>query len=58
MTRFTHGETGVEAVLSDAVGNKQTIKAKYLIGCDGAHSVVRHGLHLDFEGIRLTRTLH
>ena len=55
LTRFTHGETGVEAVLSDADGNKQTIKAKYLIGCDGAHSVVRHGLRLDFEGITLNQ---
>lgn len=37
-THFTQDESGIEAVLSDSDGNKQTIKAKCLIGCDGAHS--------------------
>lgn len=31
-------------------GEEQTIRARYLIGADGAHSAVRHGLGLSFEG--------
>ncbi|NOT49432.1 MAG: pentachlorophenol monooxygenase, partial [Acidobacteria bacterium] len=31
-------------------GATQTVEAKYLIGCDGAKSPVRHGLGLEFAG--------
>src|SRR5215218_6617556 len=29
---------------------EETVRARYLVGCDGAHSVVRRGLGLSFEG--------
>lgn len=39
----------VEAVV-ECNGSQQTIHAKYLVGCDGAHSVVRHIINLTFDG--------
>lgn len=50
MTSFTHDEAGVTAVLRDANGVEATVTADWLIGCDGAHSVVRHGLGFTFAG--------
>ena len=46
LTGFEDIDDGVTCVLSD--GN--TVRAKYLVGCDGAHSTVRKGLGLTFEG--------
>ncbi|WP_280340804.1 FAD-dependent monooxygenase [Nocardia neocaledoniensis] len=46
---FTQGEQGVDAVLRGP-GGEQTVRARYLIGCDGAHSTVRKALGLTFEG--------
>lgn len=31
-------------------GTQSTLKAAYVVGCDGAHSAVRHLLNLPFEG--------
>ncbi|MBM7587503.1 2-polyprenyl-6-methoxyphenol hydroxylase-like FAD-dependent oxidoreductase [Bacillus pakistanensis] len=53
LTSFTHDRTGVEAKFLHSDGSLESIKAKYLIGCDGAHSFVRHSLPLEFEGITL-----
>jgi 2-polyprenyl-6-methoxyphenol hydroxylase-like FAD-dependent oxidoreductase len=41
---------GVEAVLRKASGESETLTADWLIGCDGAHSIVRHGLGFTFDG--------
>jgi 2-polyprenyl-6-methoxyphenol hydroxylase-like FAD-dependent oxidoreductase len=41
---------GVEAVLRRANGESETLAADWLIGCDGAHSAVRHGLGFTFDG--------
>jgi 2-polyprenyl-6-methoxyphenol hydroxylase-like FAD-dependent oxidoreductase len=30
--------------------HNETLCCRYLVGCDGAHSIVRHGLGLSFEG--------
>ena len=40
----------VTATIKTANGNSQEIKAKYLVGCDGAKSVARHQLNFKFEG--------
>jgi 2-polyprenyl-6-methoxyphenol hydroxylase-like FAD-dependent oxidoreductase len=37
-------------VMADRKGQPVTITAAYIVGCDGAHSVVRHRLNLSFEG--------
>ncbi|KAJ9199735.1 hypothetical protein DTO166G4_5944 [Paecilomyces variotii] len=30
--------------------NGETVETAFLVGCDGAHSTVRHGVHVDFMG--------
>ncbi|MGW6705358.1 FAD-dependent monooxygenase [Streptomyces sp. NPDC054956] len=47
---FTQDDGGVTALLRTASGAEQEVRARYLIGCDGAHSAVRKGLGLSYEG--------
>ncbi len=47
---FVQSSDDVTCVLADAEGRQRTVVANYLVGCDGAHSVVRHGLELEFPG--------
>jgi len=53
LTGFFDKGASVEAVLAKADGTRETIEADWLVGCDGAHSTVRHGLGLAFEGSTL-----
>jgi 2-polyprenyl-6-methoxyphenol hydroxylase-like FAD-dependent oxidoreductase len=46
---FTHGADCVEATLATP-GGMESVRCRYLVGCDGAHSTTRHGLQLPFEG--------
>ncbi|MCX5044419.1 FAD-dependent monooxygenase [Aldersonia sp. NBC_00410] len=40
-----------ESVVATLAGNfEETVRAKYVVGCDGAHSTVRKTLGLTFEG--------
>jgi 2-polyprenyl-6-methoxyphenol hydroxylase-like FAD-dependent oxidoreductase len=41
---------GVQSVVRDTAGLEERFESKWLIGCDGAHSSVRHSLGLRFEG--------
>ena len=50
LVAFEQNQNEVQCVLLDAEGARETVGAKYLVGCDGAHSVVRHGLGLPFPG--------
>jgi 2-polyprenyl-6-methoxyphenol hydroxylase-like FAD-dependent oxidoreductase len=47
---FTNNPDGVEAVLRHADGHEETVSTDWLLGCDGAHSAVRHGLNATFAG--------
>jgi 2-polyprenyl-6-methoxyphenol hydroxylase-like FAD-dependent oxidoreductase len=47
---FAQAGDAVTAVLRHADGREETVAAGWLIGCDGAHSAVRHGLGMQFEG--------
>jgi len=47
----TQDEQGVEALLRHPNGQEEHVSASWLIGCDGAHSTVRHLLELDFVGM-------
>ncbi|MCY1062489.1 FAD-dependent monooxygenase [Nannocystis sp. SCPEA4] len=40
----------VVATIGGDDGREETVTARWLVGCDGAHSAVRHGLGLPFEG--------
>jgi 2-polyprenyl-6-methoxyphenol hydroxylase-like FAD-dependent oxidoreductase len=50
LENFAEKGDAVQAVLRKANGESETLTADWLIGCDGAHSTVRHGLGLAFEG--------
>lgn len=47
---FTQDATGVTAALVHPGGRAESVRASWLIGCDGAHSIVRETLGLPFEG--------
>ncbi|QZS54230.1 FAD-dependent monooxygenase [Rhodococcus opacus] len=49
LTAFEQDDDGVVATVTGADGD-DTVRTQYLLGCDGAHSVVRKGLGLTFEG--------
>ncbi|WP_267428321.1 FAD-dependent monooxygenase [Methylobacterium sp. GC_Met_2] len=50
LTSFMDEADHVTARLRHADGREEQIKTPWLIGCDGAHSTVRHGLSLEFRG--------
>ncbi|HUN96692.1 MAG TPA: FAD-dependent monooxygenase, partial [Bradyrhizobium sp.] len=50
LVRFSKREDGIEAVLGHADGRRETVSTPWLLGCDGAHSAVRHGLNVEFPG--------
>lgn len=47
---FEQDEDGLSARLRQPDGTESTEPYAFLVACDGAHSVVRHHLHLDFKG--------
>jgi 2-polyprenyl-6-methoxyphenol hydroxylase-like FAD-dependent oxidoreductase len=47
---FENTKQGVTASLRHRSGATQAVPARWLIGCDGAHSVVRKGMNVPFEG--------
>src|SRR5678815_1398048 len=55
---FAQNETGVTAQVKTASGEPLTINAKYLVGCDGASSLVRSGLGLTFAGSTFERLFY
>jgi 2-polyprenyl-6-methoxyphenol hydroxylase-like FAD-dependent oxidoreductase len=50
LERFADDGTGVTATLRRADRGTEEVRAAWLVGCDGAHSTVRHELGLAFEG--------
>ncbi len=50
LTHFAQDDDGVSATLRHADGREESLRAGWLVGCDGAHSAVRHGLGVPFEG--------
>jgi 2-polyprenyl-6-methoxyphenol hydroxylase-like FAD-dependent oxidoreductase len=51
LTALAQDAGGVTATLVHAGGREESARAAYVIGCDGAHSTVRHALGLPFEGV-------
>jgi 2-polyprenyl-6-methoxyphenol hydroxylase-like FAD-dependent oxidoreductase len=50
MTRIELRDDGVEATLTHAGGREEQVAADWLVGCDGAHSLVRHTIGAAFDG--------
>jgi 2-polyprenyl-6-methoxyphenol hydroxylase-like FAD-dependent oxidoreductase len=46
VTGFAQDETGVDVELSDG----ESLRAKYLVGCDGGRSLIRKAAGIDFPG--------
>jgi 2-polyprenyl-6-methoxyphenol hydroxylase-like FAD-dependent oxidoreductase len=55
---FSQTEAGVTVNIKNAAGGAETLEAKFLVGCDGAKSPVRHGLGLKFEGSTFERMFY
>jgi 2-polyprenyl-6-methoxyphenol hydroxylase-like FAD-dependent oxidoreductase len=47
---FTAGQAAVRARVREETGRERTITAGFIVGCDGAHSRVRHLLAAPFTG--------
>ncbi len=50
LVSFRQDGTGVTAKLERGEGIEEELRAAWLVGCDGSHSVVRKALELPFEG--------
>ncbi|WP_406002650.1 FAD-dependent monooxygenase [Streptomyces sp. NBC_00829] len=50
LVSFEQDAGGVRSRLTTSSGEEEEVRSRYLIGCDGAHSAVRKGLGLTFEG--------
>jgi len=50
LQQFTAAEDHVASTIVASDGQQQAITSKWLIGCDGAHSIVRHELEMEFAG--------
>jgi 2-polyprenyl-6-methoxyphenol hydroxylase-like FAD-dependent oxidoreductase len=49
-TSFAESGTGVQVTLNKPDTPAEQLTVDWLVGCDGAHSFVRHGLGLAFDG--------
>jgi 2-polyprenyl-6-methoxyphenol hydroxylase-like FAD-dependent oxidoreductase len=54
LTGFAPTPDGVVSTLRHLDGHEETFKSGWLIGCDGAHSTVRHHLGMEFVGDTMT----
>jgi 3-(3-hydroxy-phenyl)propionate hydroxylase len=52
VTGFAQDDTGVDVELSDG----QSLRAQYLVGCDGGRSVIRRAAGIEFPGWDATRS--
>ena len=50
LSDFDEVADGVRATCLDAHNGSYRVECQYIVGCDGAHSAVRHGMHVAFSG--------
>jgi 3-(3-hydroxy-phenyl)propionate hydroxylase len=55
---FLDGDVGIEALVRGAAGAHSHIRAAYLIGADGSHSVCRKALGIPFEELAPVEVRH
>ncbi|HEX8796846.1 MAG TPA: FAD-dependent monooxygenase [Polyangiaceae bacterium] len=51
LVALAQDDAGVTATLERPGGERETARFAWLVGCDGAHSAVRHALGLSFDGV-------
>jgi 2-polyprenyl-6-methoxyphenol hydroxylase-like FAD-dependent oxidoreductase len=56
LVEFQAGEQDVICTLRQGNERMERLHARYLVGCDGAHSSVRHGAGIPFEGAAYPQT--
>jgi 2-polyprenyl-6-methoxyphenol hydroxylase-like FAD-dependent oxidoreductase len=56
LVTFSTDEQQVTCTLRHRDGRTEEVRARYLVGCDGAHSSVRQGAGIPFEGGRYPHT--
>lgn len=50
------GEDAVTCTVRDRDGREERVRARYVVGCDGAHSTVRKAVGIPFEGAAYPQT--
>lgn len=50
LTEFHQDASGVTLSITNKAGEAETVKAQYLIACDGGNSIVRRTLNIAFDG--------
>jgi 2-polyprenyl-6-methoxyphenol hydroxylase-like FAD-dependent oxidoreductase len=50
LTSFSSSAGAVTSILRHPDGRQESLEASWLVGCDGAHSTVRHQLGAEFRG--------
>ena len=50
LKQFKEGADSIACTLEHADGREEITEAAWLIGCDGAHSTIRHQLGMEFHG--------
>ncbi|MFF8501263.1 FAD-dependent monooxygenase [Streptomyces anulatus] len=50
LVAFAQDADGVSSRLTTSSGGEEEVRSRFLVGCDGAHSLVRKGLGLSFGG--------
>lgn len=58
LENFSQDAQGVTANVKNANGEISEIETKFLVGCDGAKSIVRHTLGMTFEGNTFERLFY
>ncbi|WP_449432654.1 bifunctional 3-(3-hydroxy-phenyl)propionate/3-hydroxycinnamic acid hydroxylase [Pseudomonas putida] len=50
VVEFQQDEQGVSVRMSGPEGRQETVRARYLVACDGGNSLIRRSLDISFEG--------
>ncbi len=50
VVEFQQDDEGVSLSMNDPQGRQETVRARYLVACDGGNSLIRRALDISFEG--------
>src|SRR5262249_2844947 len=55
---LSQNDDGVTATIRTSSGDVETVRAQFMVGCDGAKSLVRHKLGIEFSGSTFERLFY